>query len=104
MKREEEKKRKRIELPNLETIRTLGEKRKLQLPWNLGSRHHQTNRDERKSKNKSTLEKQENFSKPSSATKMKEKIFLGSPPCNILRDIDTRLTKAWTAINRLSII
>ena len=45
------KKRKRetmeeIELPNQESLRTL--EKKLQLPVNIGSGHHQTNRCERK--------------------------------------------------------
>ena len=39
-----------IELQNKESIRTLIKKGKLQVLGNIGIRHHQTSRDERKTK------------------------------------------------------
>ena len=52
----------RIELPNQEKIRTLGEKGKLQGFRNAGSGHDQTSEDEREKKKKKVPQKNEKIS------------------------------------------
>ena len=71
MKNEKRQITEEIELPNQERIWMFGKKGKLQVLTNIGNGYHQTSGDERKNKNSS--DKQENFSKPSSAAEISSK-------------------------------
>ena len=71
MKRGKRQITERIELPNQERIRTVGERENYKQSGILGSGHHQTSGDERKKKDK--LRRMKNFTKPISAAEVLSK-------------------------------